>query len=69
MRYDVTKLSLSQEEQVIEFGHLPSENGLAVKMSFHVQIRYFDPKTDPLSISVISKQRKIFHFQNFETSR
>ena len=52
-RHDITK-----REEVIRFRYLPPENGFNFhEMSFYVQKR---PKIDPMSISAIFKQRKVF---------
>ena len=58
------KLSLLKREQVIEFGYLPPRNGfnLFKKMSLFMSSAFFQPKIDPLSISAISKQKKIYPF-------
>ena len=43
----------------------PLEMGLNFKKwGFYVQGRSFQTKIDPLSISAISKQKKLLHFQN-----
>ena len=61
------KISVGRMEPAIKFGYLPPENGFNFKkMSFYVQNRSSRPKIDPpMSISAISKQRKIFSFCKF----
>ena len=53
------KISLSRRERVIKFGYLDPENGFNFK---DVQNRSSRPKLDPMSISAISKKRKICSF-------
>ena len=65
-RYDVTKISYWRREQVIEFGYLAPENGFNFKKkSYYVQNCPPRFKIDPMSISAIFKQRKIFLFLKF----
>ena len=65
-RYDVTKISFWRREQVIEFGYLAMKNGFNFKKkSCYVQNRPPRSKIDPMSISAIFKQRKIFLFLKF----